>query len=510
MKPKAYSYIRFSTPEQAEGDSHRRQFEAASAYADAEGLDLQPLTMSDLGLSAYHADHIRRGALGMFLSAIDNGDIEKGSFLLVENLDRLSRADPWEALPIFQQIINAGVTLVTLQDRQVYTREAIQKQPFIILTSLLMMVRAHEESQTKSRRLLQAWAEKRRQAAEQRTPMTARLPAWLELSADGETITINEDRADIVRRIYREADSGIGQHSIAEALNRDGVPTFGDGKRKAAFWHRSYIAKILANPATCGDFVPHLTTDTAGRRSRQPQKPIPGYFPRIVAKAQFERIQNRRAAGAVKMRAASGTVSNVLAGLAKCPQCGNSMTRVNKGRRGGTPYLVCTAAKARAGCSYRQVKLDSIERALRHHATRDLVHAVPAADEGLNERLEAAEAAVAGLDASIDALVDEIERGGASPVIRSRLDALVSQRDKLDEERQEARQKADAAGGRRLGRIVSALEDTLSSLGDDATAANLAMRDAFSSVTVDYDAGTMALAWRHAETPTVIPYTISD
>jgi hypothetical protein len=34
QRPKAYSYLRFSTPEQRKGDSFRRQWEKAKAYAD--------------------------------------------------------------------------------------------------------------------------------------------------------------------------------------------------------------------------------------------------------------------------------------------------------------------------------------------------------------------------------------------------------------------------------------------------------------------------------------------
>ena len=35
-KPKAYSYVRFSTPGQAKGDSYRRQTEAANEYAQRQ------------------------------------------------------------------------------------------------------------------------------------------------------------------------------------------------------------------------------------------------------------------------------------------------------------------------------------------------------------------------------------------------------------------------------------------------------------------------------------------
>ena len=43
MQPKAYSYIRFSTPEQALGDSLRRQVQLAEEYARKHGpLDALP------------------------------------------------------------------------------------------------------------------------------------------------------------------------------------------------------------------------------------------------------------------------------------------------------------------------------------------------------------------------------------------------------------------------------------------------------------------------------------
>ena len=51
-RPKAYSYLRFSTPGQLEGDSLRRQTEAARAYAERHGLELSDLSYRDLGKSA--------------------------------------------------------------------------------------------------------------------------------------------------------------------------------------------------------------------------------------------------------------------------------------------------------------------------------------------------------------------------------------------------------------------------------------------------------------------------
>ncbi len=64
-KPRAYSYVRFLTPEQIKCDSLRRQLEASQEYCKKNNLVLDDsINMSDLGLSAYHGKHKSRGALG--------------------------------------------------------------------------------------------------------------------------------------------------------------------------------------------------------------------------------------------------------------------------------------------------------------------------------------------------------------------------------------------------------------------------------------------------------------
>ncbi len=90
--PVAYSYIRFSTVEQIKGDSLRRQTTASAQYAAANGLELDTsLNAQDLGVSAFSGANFESGALGKFITAIDEGRVARGSYLLVESLDRLSR-----------------------------------------------------------------------------------------------------------------------------------------------------------------------------------------------------------------------------------------------------------------------------------------------------------------------------------------------------------------------------------------------------------------------------------
>src|SRR5262249_17292109 len=155
---KAYSYLRFSTPEQMRGDSFRRQTQLAQDYAQRHGLELDTeLTLNDLGVSAFRGRNARTGALGAFLQAMDADMVPEGSLLLVESPDRVTRQDPWDALPLFQRIINGGITIVTLQDGKTYSREEMRANPIRILESLFVMIRANEESATKSRRLKAAW-----------------------------------------------------------------------------------------------------------------------------------------------------------------------------------------------------------------------------------------------------------------------------------------------------------------------------------------------------------------
>jgi hypothetical protein len=53
-KPRAYSYTRWSTPEQSLGDSARRQIELAKRYAGKHGLVLDDtLRLSDEGVSGF-------------------------------------------------------------------------------------------------------------------------------------------------------------------------------------------------------------------------------------------------------------------------------------------------------------------------------------------------------------------------------------------------------------------------------------------------------------------------
>jgi hypothetical protein len=128
-------------------------------------------------------------------------------------------------------------------------------------------------------------------------------------------------------------------------LNTEAVPTFG----KAAFWHRSYISKILTNASVIGSMTPHTLTYAEGRKTRKPQDTLADYFPAIITPDAFHNVQ--AALGSVhatsRGRHTKAPLRNVLAGIATCPKCGGTSTMVSKGRE-AERYLVCARAKTKA------------------------------------------------------------------------------------------------------------------------------------------------------------------
>lgn len=343
LKPQAYSYLRMSTDLQLKGDSRRRQLEASRAYAEANGLELaEGAELEDIGISAFRGANVREGALGRFLEAVNAGLVKPGSFLIVESLDRLSREQVLTAQSLFLRIIQAGIHLVTLVDGRVYQAGKTDLGDLII--SLVIMSRAHEESQTKSHRISAAWKNKRVQAVT-KTPMTKWCPAWLTLAVDRGAYVPNPARVEIVRQIFRDTADGLGMYSVTSRLNKAKVPTFGGPNG----WHQSYVAKILANRAVLGEFQPHIRQD--GKRIANGE-PVKDYFPSIVDEDLFYEAQHaksqRRGSGAGRKGA---SFTNLFTGMAKCAYCSSPILFENKGSgaKGGT-YLVCDGARRQRGC----------------------------------------------------------------------------------------------------------------------------------------------------------------
>lgn len=508
--PKVYSYTRFSTPEQAAGDSQRRQAEAARRFAAEQGLELdEALSISDLGVSAYRGANLEADAgLGRFMEAVTLGLVEPGSILLLESLDRFSRAEPLDVQHELTGLLRKGVKVATVSDGKVYSRETLAADNGLgLMIALMVSIRANEESATKGKRVAAAWAEKRRRVrAGQSAVLTARAPSWLKRQGDG--WQIDEGKADTIRRIFALTLAGEGEHKIAERFNREAVPVFERGR----IWHRSSVAKVLRNRAVIGELVPGRISYADGKRRRVTEDPIAGAFPPIISEADWLAVRSLKDghAPAVRGRGAKAPLSNMLAGLARCPVCASAMTRVSKGSTAkvGRPKLVCTKAKAGAGCVYHGVPVQIVHDALSRNAGW-IVDSIPAG--GAEAELDAQALRLQNnIDGTVEHMADLADALEASPskagaVRLARLEAELGTLQAELEAVEERRAVVDGGLVRaRAARLYSLLADYD---GGPLEPINAAMRILFESVTVEYRRGTLIFAWRHGGT-SPLPYSL--
>ncbi|MEZ8805747.1 recombinase family protein [Vibrio atlanticus] len=346
----AYSYIRFSSSRQADGDSIRRQTELARSYANEHGLDLQDVSISDFGVSAFRGGNSTEGELGTFLKLVDDGNIQSNCYLLVESLDRLSRDKVRKALRLFLSIIDRGITVVTLSDGRVYSPDSDNDMD--LLMSILIMSRANNESEMKSKRTSSAWNKARLDALSGIKAKNSRLPDWLSWNDDKTDFVVNQLAREVIQRVFELSAGGSGIEIIARTLNEEGSRTFKQGKD----WRSSGVSKLLRNRAVIGEFQ-FYQKDAQGKREPIGE-PITGYYPELVSKQLFLTVQqgmdlrNKRGSGN-----RSGQFTNLFTGLIRCGECGSAVVTSSQTTKTPQGYLKCTMrceSKARMNYKYTE------------------------------------------------------------------------------------------------------------------------------------------------------------
>lgn len=370
-KPKAYSYIRFSSPEQAKGDSYRRQRAAALAYCEEQGLELaatREYSFFDRGRSAYKGKHVDdTGELARFLRLVENGTIPKGSYLIVESLDRLSREEVKKALPRFLDLLGKGICIYTSIDKHLYT-ENYELSDLIV--SIVSMSRAHRESADKGDRVGGAWQNKRDLARSHKTPLGNACPYWLVL--ENGAYQKRPERVAVVERIFQMCLQGYGQLAIAKRLNEDGVAVFGrttgeEPRNRSGAWGASSVGKILDNRAVLGEYQP---MSWLNRSRTKDGEVIEGYYPPIIEPDTFLRARAARAQRQTSRATKQSSNFNIWQGIAKCQMCGDAMHLINKGRPPkGYTYLQCFLAK-KGKCRNGSIRLEQTEAVFKEILTK--------------------------------------------------------------------------------------------------------------------------------------------
>lgn len=315
----------------------------ATQYAVANGLTLDPSGFEDLGVSAFRGRNAEEGALGDFIYCVKEGLIESDSWLLVESLDRVSRNQVNDALELFLKILKLGITIVSLIDGQIYSKETTNKDRGIgLIISITQFIRAHEESLTKSTRIKAAWSNKRKEGK----VLTRVCPAWLRYNEITGQFDVREEKANIVRLIFDEVLRGKGTPSIAVMLNQLGHKPIGT----AAQWSAALVSHVIKNKSVYGLYYPKKAIADV----------IEDYYPAIITREVFDRVSSIIDDRSVnKTGGLRANITNLFSGKIFCALCGEKYRYVAK--RGKYKYIQCVGAYNTGICKANRLNYDDLE-----------------------------------------------------------------------------------------------------------------------------------------------------
>jgi DNA invertase Pin-like site-specific DNA recombinase len=353
----AISYRRVSSGRQLLGEGLGRQDDAALQYCEQKGDQLDEAFV-DAGMSAYRGKNAAVGRLGRIMELAEAGTWKPGTKLLVEHFDRLSRDKLTDARQRAERILKAGLTIVTLADNQEYTWDRINNDLGAIMLMTVMMFKSHEESQLKGRRVADTKRKRREAARRGEVKLTRQCPHWLRAIGEGKSFKfIPKDKAVIaIRRMCEEAISGMGKRLITTRLNNEKIPP----PKGNNGWHHSTVGALLRDRRLIGEFQPMMVTE-GGKRNRNGD-PIPGYYPAIIDKGLFGRVQaairdrryeeGKKGSGGRK----GWGYPNLFLGLGRCVECGAPLIYESSGgSRKNRRTLVCGAAiRNHGGCTNRK------------------------------------------------------------------------------------------------------------------------------------------------------------
>jgi DNA invertase Pin-like site-specific DNA recombinase len=432
----AYSYLRFSHPDQVKGDSFRRQTDGTLALCKRKGWTLDDLTYRDLGVSAFRGANRHKGALGAFLKAVQDGKVRKGSVLIVESLDRLSRQNIDDAYELLRSILKAGVTVATLNPEREYTAASL-RELIGIVEPLIIMSRANEESETKSKRIRARW-----EAARVKRQVGGACPAWLRITESRKFAMIPEHVAT-VRQIFAWIIAGRGLTWITKTLNDTGIPLMGRAKNKAKYWRKGYVALIARSRAVIGEGRP-CTWDPVKHRQVPTGQVWPDYYPAVVSAADFWRAQGLLTQRKVFVGRKGRGVANLFQGLAHDARDGRTMRCVDKGPRGGRSLVSSGAVEGAKGSVYYSFPLDTLEKAFLAHVKELRVEDVlPREPNEVEDEIATLKGQKADLEARIEHIKREIES-------RPNLELLLDTLDRLADSLKGVKKRLEAAESKKV------------------------------------------------------------
>jgi len=340
MKKIAYSYVRISSWKQIKQatkektrDSLDTQFENATTWCKNNDVTLDTsLKLVDKAVSAFKGDNTDTGKLGQFVELLREGIIGNNCYLLIDTWTRCSRDDVSKQLEIFLAITNIGCTIVTLDDREEYSKERSVKEPHCWYVIIGKMIAANEFSRQISRSSKNTWIRRRKETNKEGKVFTKRCPEWLEVK-DKEYHPIKK-KTETINKIFDLCIQGLGNQRIANYLNENKIQTI-SGR---GIWQCSQIARLLKNKKVIGvhEYTSCRKVDK-GKRLPIKLDGTTGYssteiYPKIISYEKWSKVrQLKEKRPTFNIQRESSKYVSVFANLLFCGYHRCSMKFINKG-----------------------------------------------------------------------------------------------------------------------------------------------------------------------------------
>ena len=192
---------------------------------------------------------------------------------------------------------------------------------------------------------------------------------------------VDEEAAQIVRRIYRMTLEGVGTEQIAAKLEEDGILTpraywhskgiNRPGKVKdlpPTHWNSSSVIKMLSVQEYCGDILNFKTYSKSYKNKKRLENDRENWaifkdvHEPIIERAVFEQVQQKR--GKMRKHQAKDGERSMFSGLLVCADCGSNLHfHFNQGNP-EIKYFNCSNYKGNRGTcgSTHYVRVDFLEQ----------------------------------------------------------------------------------------------------------------------------------------------------
>ncbi len=192
---------------------------------------------------------------------------------------------------------------------------------------------------------------------------------------------VDDETAQIVRRIYNMTLEGLGTEQIAKQLEQEeiltpraywlkkGVKRPGKGKQQPATkWNTSTVTHILSLQEYCGDILNFKTYSKSYKNKKRLENDRENWVifkdvhEPVIDRAIFEQVQQKR--GKVRKRRTNEGERNMFSGLLICADCGHNLHfHFNQGNP-EIKYFNCSNYKGNRGTctSTHYVRVDFLEQ----------------------------------------------------------------------------------------------------------------------------------------------------